>query len=1378
MSSRQSWQAWHTAPAVPNADRMQDMSELSPFFSIPPNEHIAGNASAFAVTEPASPVTGHSLVVSRRLIQTWWEATPQEQSDLLSLVGEVKQLLDHQHGPTGYTVGFDSGQSAGQQVPHLHLHVIPRFGGNPGHGVGTLADPKTDGPQMVRLADGTSAPLGPVLLDLLDTSAYDRVNLVVSFVMESGLKVIADPLADAVERGAHLRVLTTDYLYRTEPRALRRLHDLGTEYPDRVQLRVFESRGMRSFHPKGYLFHSSTDDQAAAWVGSSNLSASGLEGGIEWNIGLDTVRPMLETFEELWAHAWTVPLTERWIEDYQRRRPYSRTTPPPAGLVAPNTAPNDVAAEGLVDNLPDVVPAGVDPADVTEEVAQPYEPRELQVEALTALEATRAEGHRAGLVVMATGLGKTWLAAFDTARPQFGRVLFLAHREEILRQSLEVFRKVQPDRSLGIFMAQERDDAADFVFASVQTLHRHLDTFDSADFDYVVIDEFHHAAASSYRKVIDHFDPLFLLGLTATPERMDGADLLGLCGDNLVYEANLVEGINRNELVPFEYHGIKDIVDFAPIPWRNGKFDPAMLSAAIETHERAAHGHREWASRAGTRTLAFCQTTAHADFMADWFRQQGLRTASVHSNPTSDPRRGSVRKLERGELDVLFAVDVFNEGFDLPAIDTVLMLRPTDSPVIFLQQLGRGLRLGEDKRKLVVVDFIGNHRSFLSKPRTLLGLGVGGSPSTADVLKALEEHDWNLPQGCSVDWELEALDLLKGLGNDQLESEPGSELIRWVQDYTEQYGHRPTALQAFVARKDPATARRHHGGWFRMLELADVLTADEARLIERHHQLLEAIEQARMTRSYTMVTLKALLRSGRAFTSISLSELAEASRRLIAGDPRLVEDVRSGSTNPDPLSSAASTGWESFWRRNPLAHWAESTNVFEMNDDTFALVASVPTQDQADVEQLIDEVVEWRLAEYLDHHDLRQGGEVLCRVVRDKGNPVIQLKRKNLPSLPVGRVEFLAEGIRYNGSFTKDALRTVRHDDRKGNVLPALLRGWFGPHAGHPAREDYVVLRLVDSGWELAPSEEAKDGAPTPFYSSYAVACGQFAETDGDPTAGGMIRLADAPGVTQEEGRLFAVTADGDSMQGGDDPVHSGDLLLMRWTQDKSRQDLLGQRVLVEMTGGERKSAVLKRLGRDADGYVLRSDNPDTAPIRATKGMRIVGEYVRVLGQEDLNPLAEYIGETYKRGDIPALYGETYNPKGGSWRFSGHISLESDIVLFVNLRKQTADWDMEYQDYFVHRQTFVWSSQSRTTPDSTPARHILESPGNGKRVHLWVRDQTRQGLEYRGLVTPQSHEGSQPMSVRFRLLTPLAPEDVARLAPGRPTASTATTTEA
>jgi superfamily II DNA or RNA helicase len=237
-----------------------------------------------------------------------------------------------------------------------------------------------------------------------------------------------------------------------------------------------------------------------------------------------------------------------------------------------------------------------------------------------------------------------------------------------------------PTATMGLYTGADKQPDADFVFATVQTMSRYLDRFPADSFDYVVVDEFHHAAAATYRKVIDHFTPRFLLGLTATPERMDGADLLSLCADNSVFSCDLVEGIRRDELVPFHYWGISDTVDFEPIPWRNGRFDPEALEAAIETQERAQAAFDQWQSRRGTRTLAFCATTHHSDFMSTYFLDRGVRCASVHSGPSSAPRHQSIEDLRSGELEVIFAVDLFNEGLDVPHIDTVLMLRPTESP--------------------------------------------------------------------------------------------------------------------------------------------------------------------------------------------------------------------------------------------------------------------------------------------------------------------------------------------------------------------------------------------------------------------------------------------------------------------------------------------------------------------------------------------------------------------------------------------------------------------------------------------------------------------------------------------------------------------------
>ena len=260
---------------------------------------------------------------------------------------------------------------------------------------------------------------------------------------------------------------------------------------------------------------------------------------------------------------------------------------------------------------------------------------------------------------MATGLGKTWLAAFDSARPH-RRVLFIAHREEILRQSRDVFRQVRPSASLGSSSAT-RSDPMRGRLRPVQTLAGRLDEFAADAFDYVVVDEFHHAAAPTYRRVIDHFGPRFLLGLTATPERMDGADLLALCGDNLVFECGLVEGIDASELVPFRYWGVPDVVDFEPIPWRNGRFDPDAAQA-VETQERAQRALEEWQERRASARSASASTTPRR--LHGRVLRRGIRAVAVHSGPSQRPATRSSSGSASGELDVVFAVDVFNEGVD------------------------------------------------------------------------------------------------------------------------------------------------------------------------------------------------------------------------------------------------------------------------------------------------------------------------------------------------------------------------------------------------------------------------------------------------------------------------------------------------------------------------------------------------------------------------------------------------------------------------------------------------------------------------------------------------------------------------------------------
>ncbi len=286
-------------------------------------------------------------------------------------------------------------------------------------------------------------------------------------------------------------------------------------------------------------------------------------------------------------------------------------------------------------------------------------------------------------------------------------------------QSRDVSRRVLPSADLGLYYGREKSLDSDVLFASVQTLSRHLEEFDPTAFDYIVIDEFHHASASSYRRLIEHFSPSFLLGLTATPDRMDGADLLTLCADNLVFECNLVEGIKRNELVPFQYQGLKDLVDFAPIPWRNGKFDPEALATAIETNERAEQSLEAWRDHGQGPTLGFCSSITHARFMAGYFADAGVQAVAVHSGDGSAPRQASVDGLRVGRGRGHLHGRPVQRRARCPRDRDSADAPSEESPVVFLQQLGRGLRKAENKDQLFeVVDFIGNHQEF---PQRSLG---------------------------------------------------------------------------------------------------------------------------------------------------------------------------------------------------------------------------------------------------------------------------------------------------------------------------------------------------------------------------------------------------------------------------------------------------------------------------------------------------------------------------------------------------------------------------------------------------------------------------------------------------------------------------------
>ncbi|MCO6384917.1 DUF3427 domain-containing protein [Oceanicola sp. 502str15] len=683
----------------------------------------------------------------------------------------------------------------------------------------------TDDPRRARLTTGGNDPLLPLLAERLDQA--QSVDLAVAFAMDSGVALLEPWLRELLARGGRLRIVVGDYLDTTDPTALGRLHDL-----EGAELYVFETGGL-SFHPKAWLFRAA-DKRGAAIVGSSNLSQSALSDGVEWNLHSEDAADQVATaFEDLLGRPQVRSLTLNWIEAYAKRR---RSRP-----------------------LPEFT------AQIVAEEDPPPDPHSIQAEALEALARTRQHDFRAGLVVLATGLGKTWLAAFDTLAVNAQRILFVAHRDEILTQAMAAFRRIRPEATLGRYTGSEKAPEADILFASVQTLGRvgHLRQFAPDHFDYLVVDEFHHAAARTYQSVIGHFTPRFLLGLTATPDRSDGADLLGLCGENLVYSCDLFRGIDAGRLSPFHYFGVPDDVDYAQIPWRSGQFDPTALEAVLATQARAQNALEQYRDKAKGPAIGFCCSMLHADYMAEVFNAAGIRAVSVHSGPGSAPRASSLVALGRGEIDILFAVDMFNEGVDVPEIGTVLMLRPTESAIIWLQQLGRGLRKVEGKI-LQVIDYIGNHRSFLTKVATLLQSG-SGDRSISNRLDTVVSGNFQMPAGCEITYDLEVIETLRALLRPR---EGAAEIEAFYRDFRDRTGARPTAAELYRNAFDPRASG--HGSWFTFVR--DMGDALPERPFATHGRLLSDIEKPRVLNRDALIGLRDLA-SGRAPTE-GASELA------------------------------------------------------------------------------------------------------------------------------------------------------------------------------------------------------------------------------------------------------------------------------------------------------------------------------------------------------------------------------------------------------------------------------------------------------------------------------------------------------------------------
>lgn len=720
----------------------------------------------------------------------------------------------------------------------------------------------------------------------LSMMSAKKIDIIVSFLRESGVKMLLPKLKMAQERGVPIRILTGTYLGITQPSAL---YLLRSELGDKVDLRLYAD-SHRSFHPKAYFFHG--EQESRVFIGSSNISKSALTSGIEWNYCLSSLvdkqafTQFYSSFEDLFYNK-SVEITDTVLRNYAKNwvRPavtkdFARYEKQSEGeKEGEEEREKKEEKEGEKENLQDNYQGQI----YQQQVYQPqvYQPRGVQIEALYELDKSRKDGATKGIVHAATGIGKTYLAAFDSV--SYEKVLFVAHREEILRQAAEAFHNVRPNDSYGFFTGDRKDVDVNLLFASVASLGRDevLKSYFTPDlFDYIVMDECHHSTADQYRRILSFFEPKYLLGLTATPERMDGRSVYELYDFEVPYEITLKEAVNRGVLVPFHYYGIMDeTVDYSALKFVKGHYEEKELNAAyLENEKRDQFIFGYFQKYHPKHALGFCCSRLHAEHMAKFFSEVGVAARAVYSRGRGDSvgkeeiegkeeiksywidREEAVRKLESGEVNVLFSVDMFNEGVDIPLVDLVMFLRPTESPIVFLQQLGRGLRKAPGKEYLTVLDFAGNYRQANLVPYLLSGEQIDFEVSTADVALNLP-----YPQDCVVDFDLKLLDLFrrmeegsrKGSQAVMREYRRVKELLQRVPTRVELFMHMDEGVYQYCLKNKKENPFRHYLR-FRS-EAGDGDLEEEKRkwIGTDAEAFLELIEQTSMQKSYKMPVLNA-----------------------------------------------------------------------------------------------------------------------------------------------------------------------------------------------------------------------------------------------------------------------------------------------------------------------------------------------------------------------------------------------------------------------------------------------------------------------------------------------------------------------------------------
>jgi superfamily II DNA or RNA helicase/HKD family nuclease len=755
-----------------------------------------------------------------------------------------------------------------------------------------------------------------------------EIKIAVSFILESGLRLLEDSLKIASANGCKISLLTTTYLHVTEPAALKRLLSMQS---DNFKVRLYENKN-QSFHPKTWIF---TDQQSEtkALVGSSNISASALMHGVEWNYHIHEtdagwpVEQASQIFDELFFSTPTEPLTQVFVDTYTlsyEPKPFKETR------YAPTLTPN--------------------PA---------------QLEALQRLQLLREDGENKAMVIAATGVGKTYLAAFDSLK--YSKVLFLAHRIELLTQAEKSFLKIRPNDGVCRMYSGEATPLANLTFATAQSLgtDQRLESLSETQFDYIVVDEFHHAAADGYLKILTKLKPKFLLGLTATPYRMDNRELLNLCDDNIAYKVMVHDAIAMGWLCPFRYYGLYDDTDYAKLQLHGGQYRIADIEATIVNEKRNRQILEQFRRFPSRCAIGFCVSKAHADNMATYFLSQGIESRSYHSD-NSHLEANGLSLLRQGEIRILFVVDMLNEGVDIPAVDLVMFLRPTQSMTIFLQQLGRGLRRHETKNFLTVLDFIGNYKGADFKLPTLLGDYDKKDDLREDLNVSLQRLNLakgliELPGDIRIELDELSLKTLKALHRQPIHEQ----LKQAFMELKDQLSRRPTLSDLFNhGRYAPKLYRETFGSFMQFLLSTDQATEQERELEAECGGFLLELEKTAMTKSYKMVVIQSLLKRQGFQDGLDINNIVSDFRDFFTSHLR--HQVDTDDTVVAEITHVKLETLKRYVKSNPIDNWCNGS--FFKFDESRSLMIYVGPQPSNwhTFYQAVDERQKWRIAAYFE----------------------------------------------------------------------------------------------------------------------------------------------------------------------------------------------------------------------------------------------------------------------------------------------------------------------------------------------------------------------------------------------------------------------------